>query len=236
MKHIVYKTTNIINKKYYIGIHSTDDIYDDYLGCGHWRGRKIRTGVKSPILNAFLKYGDGNFTRDILFVFESREEALLKECELIDITDKNSYNAREGGDSGYTYTRDARVKMSSSARERSKRILLQTNLLKEHVKNRKGKTYEEIYGKEKGKELSLKRSKSLTGRKLSDEHKQKMSINRKGKDCGKCKGRVSVWNSINGKGMKITKETLQVEIEVGNIIEQTYTKDKFHKFKFIKIK
>lgn len=236
MKHIVYKTINIVNNKYYIGVHSTSDINDNYLGCGHWRGRKIYTNTASPILKAFLKYGDDNFKREILFVFDNREDALLKEQELIDINDVNSYNAREGGSNTYTYTTEAKNKMSKSAKIRSRKILLQTHLLKEHVKNRIGKTYAEIYGVEKAKEISLKKSKSLTGRKLSAEHKQKMSNNRKGKDCGKSKGRISVWNSITSKGIRLTKENLQIEIEAGNIIEQHYTKDKFHRFKYIKIK
>lgn len=31
---MVYKTTNLINKKIYIGVHSTRDINDSYLGSG----------------------------------------------------------------------------------------------------------------------------------------------------------------------------------------------------------
>ena len=236
VKHIVYKTTNNLNKKYYIGIHSTEDINDEYLGCGHWRGRKIYADTKSPILNAFLKYGDENFTRDVLFIFESREEALLKERELINITDRDCYNAREGGENGYVYTEDAKSKMSASAKERSKRILLQTNLLREYNKWRTGKTYAEIYGDEKAREVSIKKVKSLTGRKLSDEHRRKMSNNRKGKDCGKTKGRIQVWNALENKGIRLTKEDLQSELKVSNIIERAFIKDKFHKFKFIKIK
>jgi hypothetical protein len=236
MYHTVYKTTNTINNKYYIGVHSTKNINDEYLGCGHWRGRKINLNTISPIIQAFRKYGDFNFKKEILFVLERREDALLKERELINKADSKCYNARDGGDEEYTYTIEAKSKMSQSAKIRSKRILLQTDILKEHVKNRIGKTYAEIYGEEKAKEITLKKSKSLTGRKLSDEHKRKMSINRKGKDCGKSKGRVQVWNNITKKGMKIPKDILQAGLKEGSIIEQLFVKDKFHKFKFSKIK
>jgi hypothetical protein len=35
MNYIVYKTTNIINSKIYIGVHYTNpDINDGYIGCG----------------------------------------------------------------------------------------------------------------------------------------------------------------------------------------------------------
>lgn len=32
--HFIYKTINIINNKYYIGMHSTDDLNDGYVGSG----------------------------------------------------------------------------------------------------------------------------------------------------------------------------------------------------------
>lgn len=236
MVHIVYKTINLINNKYYIGIHSTLNINDNYLGCGHWRGRKVSLkATSSPILNAFLKYGDINFKKEILFIYKTREEALVKEQELINVSDKMCYNARTGGINNYIYTEQAKHKMSKSAKKRSKHILLQTIILKEYNKWRTGKTYKEIYGEEKGKEVSTKKSKALTGRKLSEKHKQKMSENRKGKDCGKCKNRIQVWNSLTNKCIRLLKEDLQHEQQKGNIINQVYIKDKFHKFNYIKI-
>ena len=35
MNYIVYKTTNLINGKIYVGVHRTNpDIFDGYIGCG----------------------------------------------------------------------------------------------------------------------------------------------------------------------------------------------------------
>lgn len=236
MKHIVYKTINKINGKYYIGIHSTKNINDDYLGCGHWRGRKIYNNIYSPVLSAFKKYGDNNFTRETLFIFENREDALKKEQELIDIKDMKCYNARTGGDINYTYTQDAKLKMSRSAKKRSKKLLLQTNILKEFNKNRKGKTLFEIYGEEKAREILLKKSLSATGKKHSRQAKRKMSLNRKGKDCGKCKGRKKVYDSISNRIIRLFPQDLEAMVAKGIIINEFKRVSKFHNVNYIKIK
>lgn len=90
--HLVYKTTNNITGKIYIGLHSTNDINDSYLGSG------------IHIKNAIKKYGRDSFTKEILFVFKTREEASEKEKELVNeefINSQNTYNASTGG-LGYT--------------------------------------------------------------------------------------------------------------------------------------
>ena len=80
MYYTIYKTTNLINGKIYIGKHQTSNLNDSYLGSGK--------GIK----NAVKKYGRENFRKDILFVFESEKEMNAKEKELITeelpVTDK----------------------------------------------------------------------------------------------------------------------------------------------------
>lgn len=88
MYHYVYKTINLINNKYYIGVHSTLKLNDGYLGSGQ------------VIKDAIVKYGKSNFKIDILKYFETRELALLYEMEIITqdvISDPNSYNLIPGG-------------------------------------------------------------------------------------------------------------------------------------------
>lgn len=86
--HLVYQITNRINNKIYIGIHSTENIDDEYLGSG----TQIRRAVE--------KYGIENFKKEILFDFDNPEEMILKESELVDrkfIARKDVYNIKTGG-------------------------------------------------------------------------------------------------------------------------------------------
>lgn len=109
MYHYVYKTTNLINNKYYIGVHSTNDLNDGYLGSGRI--------IKSSI----LKNGKNNFKIEILKHFDNRESALLYESEIIThdiINDPLSYNLIFGGANKESFGRkdkdETRLKKSLS--------------------------------------------------------------------------------------------------------------------------
>ena len=87
----VYRITNLINKKYYIGIHQNCQFDDDYMGSGRL------------IIRAIKKYGKENFIKEKLFEFETRQEAEKKEIELIDLSDPLIYNKHPGGKGGWDY-------------------------------------------------------------------------------------------------------------------------------------
>lgn len=89
MYHIIYKTTNILNNRYYIGLHSTNRLDDGYFGSG------------SILCKAIKKYGKSNFVREVLYYCNNREELIEKEKEivtqqLID-SDHKCYNRYPGG-------------------------------------------------------------------------------------------------------------------------------------------
>lgn len=86
--HIIYKTTNLINNKIYVGMHSTDNLNDGYLGSG-W-----------ILKQAIKKHSKENFKREVLLVLPSRKEAREIEALLVDtefISRQNTYNLQEGG-------------------------------------------------------------------------------------------------------------------------------------------
>lgn len=87
-KHIVYKITNTINNKIYIGRHSTYDIHDSYMGSSQ------------HLRKAIMKYGSKYFIKEILYIFNTLEECAKKERELVDeifIARTDTYNVALGG-------------------------------------------------------------------------------------------------------------------------------------------
>jgi len=91
MHYIIYKTTNKINGKYYIGAHQTKDLKDHYKGSG--------IALKA----AFAEYGRKNFTREILEICNSADEMYEREAQIVSeaiVNDRNSYNLIKGGKGG----------------------------------------------------------------------------------------------------------------------------------------
>lgn len=91
--HFTYKTTNLINGRYYLGMHSTNRIDDGYLGSG------------KRLYYELSKYGRNNFKFEILEQFNSREQLVQAEINLIteqDVKNSNCLNLKSGGEGGFT--------------------------------------------------------------------------------------------------------------------------------------
>lgn len=92
--YLVYKTTNLVNGKIYIGKHETENLDDGYLGSG------------ILIQRAIEKYGKENFKREILFECSTREEMNAKEAELVNeefLKRDDVYNLKQGGEGGFDF-------------------------------------------------------------------------------------------------------------------------------------
>lgn len=84
----VYKITNNINNKIYVGVHKTTNVYDEYYGSG------------VAIKRAIEKYGKENFTKETLYIYDNEQEMYQKEKEIVNedfINDRNTYNMTTGG-------------------------------------------------------------------------------------------------------------------------------------------
>ena len=88
--YTIYKITNNINGKYYIGKHQTFDLNDGYMGSG----KLLKLAIN--------KYGIENFTKEVLHIFKTEEEMNAKEKELVVISEQ-TYNLNEGGHGGFGY-------------------------------------------------------------------------------------------------------------------------------------
>lgn len=90
MFYTVYRITNLINSKTYIGKHKTKNLDDGYFGSGKLIRRAIR------------KYGKENFMKEILFIFDNEKEMNEKEAELVYVNEE-TYNLCSGGTGGWDY-------------------------------------------------------------------------------------------------------------------------------------
>lgn len=87
--YYLYQIRNKLNNKIYVGVHSTKDMNDGYMGSGQY----IRSAIR--------KYGKENFEKTILELFDSVEEMFLREAEVVTsefIQRTDTYNLMEGGE------------------------------------------------------------------------------------------------------------------------------------------
>lgn len=147
MKYYVYKITNLINGKMYIGKRSCScDIEDDnYMGSG-----KI-------LKQAIEKYGIENFSKDIIETFDNEDDAYKFEREYIlkcDAVNNNKYyNLAEGGLGGNTWGKRENHPMYNRTHSEESRKKIS----------------------EARKELYKRTTHPCVGKKLSEETKKKIS-------------------------------------------------------------
>lgn len=88
----IYKTTNLVNDKIYVGQHKASDWDEDYKGSG------------KMLFRAFDKYGKDNFKCELLEAVESQSEMNSKEKYYIELYNARDnaigYNIAEGGIGG----------------------------------------------------------------------------------------------------------------------------------------
>ncbi len=146
---VVYKTTNLVNEKIYIG--QTVKKARCYLGSG-----KI-------LKQAINKYGKDNFKRETICFCSNRKELNKKEIYWIayyrDIHINNMYNITDGGNSVSGYTMSEEQNKKNSERKKGKM---------------KGKDNPN-YGKHHSEESKKKISEGNKGRKHTEEQNKKHS-------------------------------------------------------------
>lgn len=149
----IYKITNLINGKIYIGKDTTND--KNYYGSG------------LLILKSIKKFGRENFMKEIIDECTTNKELCEKEKYWIDYYKSTNlsigYNISLGGDGGdvisnHPNKNEIIKKVSISMKNRVFTNKHKENLSKNHYssKYRKGKNYVEMYGEEKTLEYKEK--------------------------------------------------------------------------------
>jgi len=177
--HFIYKTTNLLSGRYYIGMHSSDSLTDGYLGSGTYLRRAIN------------KHGKENFEREILEFCKTREELKSRENEIVtlnEIAKVNCMNLRVGGGFGGEFWLNHKPTsywLNKSRSDATKEKIANGNknkILSHETKEKISKNHSKYWtDKTRSDVTKLKMSEARLGIKLSDETKLKMSKSRIGK-------------------------------------------------------
>ena len=208
MFYTVYKITNKVNGKIYIGVHKTSDLSDGYMGSG------------KMIIAAIKKYGLENFDREYLKVFDNSEDMFNMESELVNeefVSRDDTYNLKIGGEGGFSFIN---TKFKSNLNFRNEVSLNISKQLKIYYSKHpmSNETKQKIALRSIGRIHSLEtRAKigiSSKARTHSDETKAKMSEKAKLRVGEKNSSYGSMWimNSETHESKKIQKTD---EIPVG---------------------
>lgn len=191
--HYIYKTTNLKNGKYYVGMHSTDDLEDGYMGSG----KRLRRSLK--------KHGREIFKFEILEFFSDRKSLIEREKELVNeelLKDSSSMNLKKGGEGGIVndiHRKNLKIGASkyqknkwltdSNYRDKIRKLLLD-NLKKNHLLGKIN--YNTFEGKNHSEETKKKMS----------EVKKNMYIGEKNPSYGTC------WITNGKENKKIKKKEI----------------------------
>ena len=162
--YYIYRITNLINGKTYIGQHKYKDLNDDYMGSG------------KHLKRAQKKYGIENFRKEILIFNVSKKEHI----DLLEKTFISSEREKVGPENCYNIT-DGGEGRSGPMSEEAKKKISEARKGKKLSEEARKKISEAHKGKKLSEEARKKVSEANKGKKLSEETRKKLSEANKGK-------------------------------------------------------
>jgi DNA-binding transcriptional regulator YiaG len=201
--HFLYKTVNEKNEKYYIGVHSTNDIDDGYLGSG--------TRIKKSV----QYHGRESHKRTILGFFETRETAFDKEKEIVNeelLKDPKCMNIMTGG-AGFLNEEYCKIAGRKGNERFNRRLKEDKEFYKEFCK----KQSEANIKNPRGWASDVEKYKySFKGEKHTKETRERMEISNKGKHMGEKNSQFgTIWMNKVGKNIKVKKTEISNKTEDG---------------------
>lgn len=192
MFYTIYKITNLLNGKIYIGKHQTTDLNDGYMGSG----RLLKLAKD--------KHKVENFKKEILFQFNNEAEMNSKEAELVTeefCLREDTYNLCPGGKGGWGYVNTSDVKLSAEYKRKHRESMMKTNNFKNRVLSEKGRKLLSEQAKNK---------KTFLGKAHSEESKDKISIAMTNKTVGAKNSQFGTMWITNGTENKKIKKDLVI--------------------------
>lgn len=193
MFYTIYKITNIINGKIYIGAHQTENLNDDYMGSGR------------AIKRALEIYGIENLKKEYFGFFDSAQDMFQMESRIVNkdfIGRKDTYNLKEGGLGGDTsefinYDEEYSEKLKEAYKNSSKNAQRRQKIREKALERYKEK------GPFEGKKHSVE-----TKKKIGDANaKHQRGI--QNSHYGKC----WVYSLIEKRSISIKKEDLEIYLK-----------------------
>ena len=190
--YTIYKITNKINNKFYIGMHKTNDLDDGYMGSG----KLIKAAVK--------KHGSENFSKEILHVFDNEEDMKNKEKVLV-VLNEMSYNLCDGGKGGFGYLNRTGKNISDSQKKTARKLAYELN-------KKQSKEQKRINGINSQKKIMEKYPLGVwKNKKHLEETKKKISSSMLFKQNGTLNSQYGTcWITNGQENKKIKKEELDI--------------------------
>lgn len=197
----IYKTTNLVNGKIYIGQKHSEKFMKSYLGSG----RRFKDAVKH--------YGKNNFKVELLEEIQLKDEMDEREIYWISFyksTDKNvGYNISNGGNvnramSGehnpfYDKTHDDEVKQHLSQVHKGRHRKPCTEETKRKISEAlKGRVVSESVRDKLRENAKNNSNYGMRGKTVSNETKLKLSLSKKNKP-SKARGKIHITNDVEDK-------------------------------------
>lgn len=205
--HYIYKTTCLVTGKFYVGMHSTDNLEDNYLGSGKILGYSR------------CKYGDENHVREILEYASDRKSLALREKEIVNedlLKDPLNINLKYGGDGG-THGRESEIWARSGYKDKIIPLISAGNKKRWEDSNYRKKVLEGTARSWLNPTAKmLNRKPPFLGKHCSDEHKKKISESNKKMTGEKNSQYGTSWVIFDSmKPIKIKKDQLDEYISRG---------------------
>lgn len=208
--YTVYKITCLVNGKYYVGCHKTDNLDDGYMGSGVLITRLVK------------KYGLQSFTKEYLAIFDNPNDMFEMESQIVNeefLVNESTLNLALGGNGGWmtvnsTLTHEDRQKISKTGNDAfGKKLKSDSYAMKLHKENFKlcQRGFQE-------KLDSGWRVSGFTGKHHSEEHKEHMRKVMSQKQSGEKNsqhGTCWMYSLIESKNKKVQRKDVDEWLSQG---------------------